>query len=67
MRSAELFRSEVFGYSIDECIFLESTILAHVNHDLGNLRTKQKHYHERVPQERLDEYDSTRTMNADRK
>ena len=37
------------------------------HHDLGNLRTKQKYYHERVPQERLDEYDSTRTMNADRK
>ena len=49
------------------CLFIESTIQAKVNHDLGNLRTKQKHYHERVPQERLDEYDSSRMNNADRK
>ncbi len=33
---------------------------------MGNLRTRQTHYYERVPQERIEEYEATRQSNADR-
>ena len=58
---------KLFSYLIYFLLFLESTIFAKVNHDLGNLRTKQRHYYERVPQERIEEYEVSRTTNADRK
>jgi len=44
------------GITTNQKVYKESTTLAKVNIDLGNLRNKQKHFYERVPQERIDEF-----------
>ena len=45
---------------------LESTVLAKVNHDLKNLRPKMRVFYERVPQERIEEFQNLRQSDADR-
>ena len=47
-------------------IFVESTVLAKVNHDISNLRPKMRVYYERVPQERIDEFHNLRVTDEDR-
>lgn len=37
------------GITTNSKVYKESTVLAKVNHNLSNLRTKQRHYYERVP------------------
>lgn len=41
-------------------------MLAKVNNNLSYLRPKQKHFYERVPQERVDEFNQIRTADIDR-
>ena len=50
-------------------MYKESTTLARVNVNLCNLRTetKKKHFYERVPQERIDEFHAIRNADIDRK
>ena len=55
-RNDRSFRIFSEGETTNKKVYKESTTLAKVNINLGNLRTKQKHYYERVPQERIDEY-----------
>ena len=43
------FRVFSEGQTTNQKVYKESTTLAKVNHDLGNLRPKQKHFYERVP------------------
>jgi archaellum biogenesis protein FlaJ (TadC family) len=45
---------------------LESAVLANVNHDLGLLKDKQKFVYERVPNERIDQYQSWRKSDLER-
>ena len=60
------FRVYSEGETTNKKVYKESTTLAKVNHDLGNLRTKQKHFYERVPQERIDEFHQVRSVDVDR-
>ena len=60
------FRVFSEGQTTNQKVYKESTTLAKVNHDLGNLRTRQKHFYERVPQERIDEFHQVRTVDIDR-
>ena len=47
--------------------YKESTVLARVNENLaGSLRPKQKHFYERVPQERIDEFQQVRSVDINR-
>ena len=50
------FRIFMEGETTNKKVYKESTTLAKVNVNLGNLRTKPRHFYERVPQERVDEY-----------
>ena len=43
------FRIYSEGETTNKKVYKESTTLAKVNHNLSNLRTKQRHYYERVP------------------
>ena len=43
------FRIFSEGLTTNQKVYKESTTLAKVNTDLQNLRTKQRHYYERVP------------------
>ena len=60
------FRIFSEGATTNQKVYKESTTLAKVNVDLGNLRTKKKHFYERVPQERIDEYHQVRAVDVDR-
>ena len=60
------FRVFSEGETTNQKVYKESTTLARVNHDLGNLRTKQRHFYERVPQERIDEFHQVRAVDVDR-
>ena len=55
-RNDRAFRIFMEGETTNKKVYKESTVFAKVNHNLSNLRTKQKHYYERVPQERIDEF-----------
>lgn len=50
------FRIYSEGATTNNKVYKESTVLANVNINLRNLRSKQKHFYERVPQERVDEF-----------
>ena len=55
------------GPTTNQKHYKESTVLARVNDNLaGNLRPKQKHFYERVPQERIDEFQQVRTVDVNR-
>ena len=43
------FRVYSEGPTTNQKIYKDSTTLAKVNENLSNLRTKQRHYYERVP------------------
>ena len=43
------FRIFSEGVTSNQKVYRNSTIHAHVNHNLSNLRTKTKHFYERVP------------------
>ena len=60
------FRVFSEGATTNEKVYKDSTTLAKVNNDLGNLRPKQKHFYERVPQERIDEFHQIRANDVDR-
>ena len=60
------FRVFSEGETTNQKVHKESTTLAKVNHDLGNLRSKQRHFYERVPQERIDEFHQVRAVDVDR-
>ena len=62
------FRVFSEGPTTNQKNYKESTVLARVNENLaGNLRPKQKHFYERVPQERMDEFHQMRSVDIDRK
>lgn len=60
------FRVYTEGATTNDKAYKESTTFAKVNHDLGNLRTRDKHFYERVPQERIDEFHQVRAVDVDR-
>ena len=41
--------------------------MANLNRDKSHLRSKQRHFYDRVTNEKIDEYDALRNFNADRK
>ena len=62
------FRVFSEGPTTNQKAYKESTVLARVNENLaGSLRPKQKHFYERVPQERIDEFQQMRSVDIDRK
>ena len=65
-RNDRNFRIFSEGVTTNQKVYKESTTLAKVNVNLSNLRTKQKHFYERVPQERIDEYQKIRIADIDR-
>ena len=55
------------GETTNKKVYKESTVLARVNQNLSShLRTKQKHFYERVPQERMDEFKKIRVADMER-
>ena len=54
------------GDTTNQKVYKESTVLAKVNHNLSNLRTKQPHYYERARQEQMAEYHQIRLADIDR-
>ena len=66
-RNDRQFRIFAEGETTNKKVYKESTVLARVNQNLaGSLRTKQKHYFERVPQERIDEFQKIRVADMER-
>ena len=61
------FRVFSEGQTTNQKVYKESTTHAKVNGDLRNLREKQRHYYERVPQERIEEFNQVRAADLDRK
>ena len=61
------YRIYTQGETTNNKVYKESTVLANVNTNLRNLRPKQRHFYERVPQERVDEFHSIRSVDVDRR
>ena len=55
-RNDRAFRVFSEGPTTNKRCYKDSTVAGKVYHNLSNLRTKQRHYYERVPQEKIDEF-----------